>query len=575
MIKFYKNKKIIAVVFSIISYIALCYQDVLPINNIFSFFIFVIILLHYLKIDWCIKDKTNKDILIISIILSVILIAGRILYTFRYSANDSFFVELLSLKNIVYLIGNATLIFSLLVFFIPRLLTVGFKKSGRFLKKHSFLIPFLIILACWIPYFIIYFPGILTGDSLSELNMILGNKVITDHHTVLHVLFMGLGYQIGNFITHNTNFAVATISLMQMIIMASIFAYFISFINKRNVNKIFIIFSILFFALVPMHAFYSITLWKDVIFSGMCLLLTIELFKLLEKKDNITFKNSYTFIIISLLTVFFRNNAIYMYIILAIFTIFIFKKQLKVILPMLLIVFCVYFVVKGPVYNYFGIRTSKSSEYIAIPLQQIGRMAYKGVEFTKKEEELINELIPVKVLRKSYNAEIVDSIKFNDKYNYEVFDKNKGKYFKLWLSLCYKHFDIAVEAYLTSTLGYWYPNITYWVNTAKIDDNDIGVYSNSFVPDNIKRGVSKLATRDLPLVANTWSIALCFYLIVLFAYITVRRRGKIFLYIYLPIFGIWLTMMAATPVFAEFRYVYSAFTCLPFLFLSSFTIKTE
>lgn len=575
MIKFYKNKKIIAVVFSIISYIALCYQDVLPINNIFSFFIFVIILLHYLKIDWCIKDKTNKDILIISIILSVILIAGRILYTFRYSANDSFFVELLSLKNIVYLIGNATLIFSLLVFLIPRLLTVEFKKSGIFLKKHSFLIPFLIILACWIPYFIIYFPGILTGDSLSELNMILGNKVITDHHTVLHVLFMGLGYQIGNFITHNTNFAVATISLMQMIIMASIFAYFISFINKRNVNKIFIIFSILFFALVPMHAFYSITLWKDVIFSGMCLLLTIELFKLLEKKDNITFKNSYTFIIISLLTVFFRNNAIYMYIILAIFTIFIFKKQLKVILPMLLIVFCVYFVVKGPVYNYFGIRTSKSSEYIAIPLQQIGRMAYKGVEFTKEEEELINELIPVKVLRKSYNAEIVDSIKFNDKYNYEVFDKNKGKYFKLWLSLCYKHFDIAVEAYLTSTLGYWYPNITYWVNTAKIDDNDIGVYSNSFVPDNIKRGVSKLATRDLPLVANTWSIALCFYLIVLFAYITVRRRGKIFLYIYLPIFGIWLTMMAATPVFAEFRYVYSAFTCLPFLFLSSFTIKTE
>lgn len=575
MIKFYKNKKIIAVVFSIISYIALCYQDVLPINNIFSFFIFVIILLHYLKIDWCIKDKTNKDILIISIILSVILIAGRILYTFRYSANDSFFVELLSLKNIVYLIGNATLIFSLLVFLIPRLLTVEFKKSGIFLKKHSFLIPFLIILACWIPYFIIYFPGILTGDSLSELNMILGNKVITDHHTVLHVLFMGLGYQIGNFITHNTNFAVATISLMQMIIMASIFAYFISFINKRNVNKIFIIFSILFFALVPMHAFYSITLWKDVIFSGMCLLLTIELFKLLEKKDNITFKNSYTFIIISLLTVFFRNNAIYMYIILAIFTIFIFKKQLKVILPMLLIVFCVYFVVKGPVYNYFGIRTSKSSEYIAIPLQQIGRMAYKGVEFTKKEEELINELIPVKVLRKSYNAEIVDSIKFNDKYNYEVFDKNKGKYFKLWLSLCYKHFDIAVEAYLTSTLGYWYPNITYWVNTAKIDDNDIGVYSNSFVPDNIKRGVSKLATRDLPLVANTWSIALCFYLIVLFAYIAVRRRGKIFLYIYLPIFGIWLTMMAATPVFAEFRYVYSAFTCLPFLFLSSFTIKTE
>ena len=201
-------------------------------------------------------------------------------------------------------------------------------------------------------------------------------------------------------------------------------------------------------------------------------------------------------------------------------------------------------------------------------------MAYKGVEFTKEEEELINKLIPLDTLSESYNAEIVDSIKFNDEYNSNVFEENKLEYLKLWISLCFKHFGIATEAYLTSTLGYYYPNVDYWVTTAKIDENDIGVHTSSFVPDNIRNEITKLGTRTLPIIGNTWCIALAFWLILLSAYITVKRhRTKSILYVYVPIFGIWLTMMVATPVFAEFRYIFSAFTCLPILLIVPFLRK--
>jgi len=60
---------------------------------------------------------------------------------------------------------------------------------------------------------------------------------------------------------------------------------------------------------------------------------------------------------------------------------------------------------------------------------------------------------------------------------------------------------------------------------------------------------------------------LCFWLILVFAILAIKKVGKKVLYIYVPIFGIWLTMMAASPVYAEFRYVYGAFTCLPLLML--------
>ena len=437
------------------------------------------------------------------------------------------------------------------------------------------MIASLIIFICWLPYFLIYYPGFFTNDSIAELNMIVNNfSTISDHHTVIHLLFMAIPYNLGMALFNNSIIAASLITITQMVIMSLIFGKFIDFLYKRGVNKYILLAVLLYFAIIPVHAFYSISNWKDIIFSGLVLLLTMELVKLLEKK-KITFRNSYTFIIVSILTVFFRNNAIYMYIILAFATLIVFRKQIKIVSIMLLTVFAVYFIIKGPVYNYFDVKMSSSTEYLAIPLQQIGRMAYKGIDFTEEEEKLINKLIPVDTLRESYNPEIVDSIKFNDEYNAEVFEKNKFEYLKLWASLCFKHFDIATEAYLTSTLGYWYPNIDYWTVVTKIDKNNIDLKDSSLLPSSVKNVTNELATKNVPVLNFFWSIGLGIWLIFISFTVSIKRKNIKSLYIFVPVFGIWLTMMVATPVFAEFRYIYSAFTCLPLLLLASYIVKSK
>nr|MCR5111667.1 hypothetical protein [Ruminococcus sp.] len=35
------------------------------------------------------------------------------------------------------------------------------------------------------------------------------------------------------------------------------------------------------------------------------------------------------------------------------------------------------------------------------------------------------------------------------------------------------------------------------------------------------------------------------------------------LLVYLPVFGVYITLLIATPVYSEFRYIYSLFTSLP------------
>ncbi len=569
------QKLIISVIMGILGYITLVFQDYIDNFNVLLLVVFIIFIIFTYKSDLFNKEYRRFTFLL-SVFLAIIYLLGMICFNFRYNPTYSVWGEFFSLKSIIYIGGYTSLFYTLLINIIPVICEAKVIKKFTFKRKiNVFLIASLIIFICWLPYFLIYYPGFFTNDSIAELNMIVNNfSTISDHHTVIHLLFMAIPYNLGMALFNNSIIAASLITITQMVIMSLIFGKFIDFLYKRGVNKYILLAVLLYFAIIPVHAFYSISNWKDIIFSGLVLLLTMELVKLLEKK-KITFRNSYTFIIVSILTVFFRNNAIYMYIILAFATLIVFRKQIKIVSIMLLTVFAVYFIIKGPVYNYFDVKMSSSTEYLAIPLQQIGRMAYKGIDFTEEEEKLINKLIPVDTLRESYNPEIVDSIKFNDEYNAEVFEKNKFEYLKLWASLCFKHFDIATEAYLTSTLGYWYPNIDYWTVVTKIDKNNIDLKDSSLLPSSVKNVTNELATKNVPVLNFFWSIGLGIWLIFISFTVSIKRKNIKSLYIFVPVFGIWLTMMVATPVFAEFRYIYSAFTCLPLLLLASYIVKSK
>lgn len=553
------NKKLITFIISFLIYVTLCFQNILEPYNFLSIILFIVMYYGIYKTN--LNHSYKKEFSIISIIFSFLLVLGRILYNFRYDPVTNSLKELLSIKSLVFLLGISSLIYVFFSIIVIRLIKYINNSNNKI--NNVFKISFIIIFGIYLIYYLIYYPGILTGDSIDEINMILGNVPLNDHHTVFHIIFLYIPFKITSLFTNNINICIGAITLLQIIIMSLILSYTINYLYKKNTPKVLLIGFILYYALLPINGFYSITMWKDIIFSLLIVLLTIECEKLIENKNNITIKNSYSFIIISILVILARNNAIYMYIILALLTIILFRKKIITILLMFVIIFGTYFTIKGPVYNYFNIAKSSSSEYIAIPLQQIGRMAYKNIEFTDYEEKKINKIIPISKLKKVYTPDIVDPIKFDEDYNKEVFENNKIEYFKIWLGLCIKHPVVAVESYLTSTLGYWYPGVEYWVTIDKIDSNDLGIKNVSIIPDSIRNNFSKITSSNIPLVGFTKCIGLCIWTILLFAYIAIKRKRKEVLYSFIPVIGIWLTLLLATPVIAEFRYIYCAYLCLP------------
>ena len=556
--KLITNKKIQVFIISFFIYITLCFQNILVPYNILSIFLFIIIYYAIYKTE--LNHTYKKEFSIISLILSILLVLGRIIYNLRYNSTINPLKEFISIKSLIYILGISLIIY--VIFSILLIRMIKFKNSANYKINNVFIISFIIVFSVYLIYYLIYFPGLLMVDSIDEINMILGNVPLNDHHTIFHVIFLYIPFKIASLFTKNINICVGVTTLMQVIIMSLIIAYSINYLYKRKTPKNILIGLILYYTILPINGFYSITLWKDIIFSLLIVLLTIECQKLIEK-NNITIKNSYTFIIISILVILSRNNAIYMYIILSILTLIIFRKKILTMLLMFIIIFGIYFTIKGPIYNYFNIEKSSSSEYIAIPLQQIGRMAYKNVEFTKYEEKEINKLIPISRLKEIYNPEIVDSIKFDSEYNENVFEENKMKYLKIWLGLCARYPVIATESYLTSTVGYWYPGVNYWVTINKIEENELGLNNISIVPESIRNKFSKITSSNIPLIGFTRCIGFCIWTIFLLMYVAIKRNNKKVLYSFIPVFGIWITLLIATPVIAEFRYIYCAYLCLP------------
>lgn len=542
-------------------------------ESFISFLLLIIVFCFYYGLNKkdVFKNENKLIYFLFSFLISISQVLGSLVYKYQFSREISVLKMFFSFESLISILGLFFLIYTLLVVYIPKLLKLDFlSKNDNVNCLKLFLICFFVIIICWLPYFLSLYPGVLTADSISQFSSFVnGFNIVSDHHPVIHTIFIGIIYKIGFLIFNNVNIATAFVSFIQMSLMASIFSYLCVWLCRHNVSRKILLLILLYFSLSPLHGYYSVTMWKDVLFSGFFLIFILNIIDI-DQNKSFNIKYSIKFIILSLLILFFRNNALYVYLFCIPFFIYIFKNRIINIILCIFISLSCFFVVKGPIFNHFNIIKSSSEEYIAIPLQQVGRMAYKFVDFSDEEVSVINDLIPVDVMANLYNPMCVDNIKFSELYNTDVFDLNKGKYFRLWFNLVLKHPSIAVESYLNSTLGYWYAGVQYWAVGSTVDNNDMGIYSSPKGGKYINDYVSGVKSYNIPIVSLQWSIGICFILIVFSCLLLFVQRKYRLLFYYVPILGVWLTLMVASPVFAEFRYVYCAYTCLPLFLLIPF-----
>lgn len=428
------------------------------------------------------------------------------------------------------------------------------RNAGRF-----FLLCWGGIFLLWVPYLIAQLPAVLDYDAIKQLDMLAGLRPMTDHHPFVHTMFIKLCLFIGG--SSTTAYAV-----IQMLLLSLIFAFSTSWLYSKGVSKCVCLIIAAYFALNPVHASFSVTMWKDVLFGGFILLLTVALGEVTLTKGECLRKPSwFLLLLLSVLgTAFFRNNGPMVLAALAVVLLLVFRRAWKQWIAVFACVFLLLGIVKGPVFDAVGVAPTTFTESLGIPLQQVARVVAVGGDITQEQLKTLDTFVSVETIKKNYYPYCVDNIKsevYGADFHHEVLEENKGEFFRLWFELLVKNPKIYVESYLDSTYGFWYPLsdsfVAYWNN---VHENQLGLERSSPSP---------AFTRGLGLVAEKgWKMnipSLCVFVVIFFAAVAWVKKGKRVLIPFLPVILLWLTILVAAPIATSLRYVYYAFTAVPVL----------
>lgn len=448
-------------------------------------------------------------------------------------------------------------------------------------NKRSFFLIWILIFLFYIPYFLKFFPANITNDSLNQIIQCLGLVKITNHHPVFHTGIISIAMHIGK-IVGNYNIGAAIYSIAQMVIMSGIFSYTIYYMSKRNINIIIRLLTLAFYAIYPVHALYSMTMWKDILFGGVMLLFTINLCEIVTNSESyFKSKKNIILLILNMIFVFlFRNNGIYIIILLLPFAIILLRKYYKKILVIFSIVILLYMTIHGPVFKVLNIQKGSTREALSIPLQQFARVTRDHKKtLTEEEKNSIYQFLPVDNLDELYYEKISDRVKNN--FADEAFANNKLEFIKLWIGLGIKYPRTYVESFLCNSYGYWYPEAIHWVVSKEIAEprneaeESLQLEKKTIIQASIIDNViDNITNRNIPILCMSYSIGFVFWVfLTMLGYNIYKKEYKKCL-IYLPILFLWLTCLAS-PVFCEFRYIYSLFTCIPILIGVNFTNKTD
>ena len=429
--------------------------------------------------------------------------------------------------------------------------------TGKKKRIYISLAAAALITGFYLFAYLCHFPSISTYDSWAVLRQITGEIPYSNWHPIIYTLALRLftGHSLWSLQT-----GAALFSLCQMLFMALSAGYTVNWMLKKNLHPAFAGIAALYYAIPPLFAAFSMTVWKDVPFGAVAVLYMLAVYDLLETKGEMlhSVKGILRFTLLSYFTGMLRHNGYYVIIVMTIIllTVYIIKQKRQclrivpfLILPVVLVMLSNSFSLR------LGVEEAFSSEAFSIPAQQIARTVVSGGEITPQQKEELELFFDMDKLNE-YNPFLADPAKNSIKQGY--FNANKGGFIKLWISLMPKNAGSYVSAYLLQTHGYWHPGD----KSETMLDPSANAFSNFGIEKHRiieVDGVNAGAVRPYDFI----SIGLMVWIILFCGVSLIHRKQYMKLAAVLPIIGIWGTIMLATPTDCSFRYVYALPLALP------------
>lgn len=438
----------------------------------------------------------------------------------------------------------------------------------------------------WIPVLMAFYPGTISNDSMVIIKEILEVSSLTNQQPFLYYLLVRPFFELGSAFGWSNSLCAALYLGFQVVLLSAVCGYLTAWMSRHGASRPAVILTALYFGVTPVFSYYASVMWKDSIFALLMAVLFCNLAdivrtkgKWLERKRNL-----FWFVFLNLVISLLRSNGFYLCAAeLIVLLIVYFHQVRKMVLAALASAVALVPIITGPVYSGLGLQKTHFAEAAAVPLQQISYVTVKGEYLSREQQEFLDQIIPSDRIRKVYDPFVADQVKFDESFDNEFLDANRGQFLKVWAELLKEYPADYIKAYAMLTIGYWHPLTENRIAYFGITSSEASSYG--IVPDGndlfhlsgnravIRHSFDLFQLRLIPFVFFM-NIGCLFWTVMYLFHLCLRKNRKEAGLVFLPHFLLWATLMAAVPVFCDFRYLYPYAAVLPIAAFFAFSGKT-
>ncbi len=330
-------------------------------------------------------------------------------------------------------------------------------KSEQVVSRQDFPVNYGSMVLLSIPVLLAEFPGFFVYDAADELNEVL-TRTFTTHHPLLHVLLLGGVIALFHKLTGSWNAGIAAYLILQMLVIAAVYAYVVTYLQKKGMGKKGRIFWIIYYGAFPTIVMYTLCSCKDGLFSAFLLLITIFLVQLIADPEGFLSdkRKVALFVISAVLMPLFRHNGFYAYLVFVPFALLYFRKKLeKVLVGMLVLPVVLYLIFSNLLALVCGAEGTHHQEMLTVPIMQLARVyTLEGDSLSAEDKAVIEAYIHKENLEK-YTPRCADLVKVD--FDNALYEENSSDFWNVWFKVFKEHPAAYLNAWLLTSYGYYYP----------------------------------------------------------------------------------------------------------------------
>ncbi|MBR1408570.1 MAG: hypothetical protein IJ573_06725 [Clostridia bacterium] len=313
-------------------------------------------------------------------------------------------------------------------------------------------LAFALMLLCWLPSFIVHFPGSFAYDVPFQLEQIASGAYST-HHPLLHTLLLGGCVRLGR-LFGSMNAGAALYTALQMLLLAACFTLTCASLDRQAGSRA-ARGAAVFFALYPLNMLMAVNATKDVLFTG-CFVLT---FALVRETLCLGQVRAVRLLIPAALSVLLRNNMAYA---LAAFILLLLLFRQIGPAGLLALALAVSLLCGSLLARSLGAVSGDVREALSVPIQQVARVScLEREKLTDGEKAAIGDVMPEMIWR-AYDPAVSDPVKFG--FDSAPLRRDPAKYLSCYLRVLRRCPGCCFDAVLMLDHAFLYPYGRYGVS---------------------------------------------------------------------------------------------------------------